>query len=229
MEKTIELLRGYADKRGTAHKTVSFGKRLAGKDLFLLDADPLAQTDIGKQVRILACAMTRFGDLTMPPSFLVFQSLGQNDFRALSDTYDAFIAEGMEGREAGIISETELRLAFGFEQNGAVYDLVTFGAENTVGDLLKAAQYEGVSKICFLAGRSIVKLKSSETGAEQAGPVDLTWFENLDAADVWAIAGGFTAWAASFRAQYLAELRQATTGANSDNTGNGLALASAGD
>ena len=201
MEKTIELLGGYQAKDGTAHKVVTIGQRLAGKDLFALDTDPQAALPTQHSDLIWAKSITAFGTLKMPVPLSVLLDLDSLDRDDIGVAYNEFQLESAKGREAVFESDTVVKLAFGFEREGVVYHTVEFGPRITGRDEV-AADKEGLSgaaRRCFMIGRQIAQLRQSNGAATIDGPLALNWFEALDAADIVTLMGAAEIFRQSFR------------------------------
>src|SRR5438128_2150481 len=94
---TIQLQIGHVQKgrrnqKDTLHRSVSFGKRINGKTLFAIDADP--QSDIPTQYAdlLMRASIVKFGTLKMPVSLGVLLGLDSVDREALSDAFAVFTA-----------------------------------------------------------------------------------------------------------------------------------------
>lgn len=201
MEKTLALIGGYRAKDGVVHRAVTFGQRLRGADLFALDTDPQAALPTQHSALIWGKSITAFGTLTMPVPLNVLLDLDSLDRDDLGTAYNDFQSESAAGREAEFISDTVVRLAFGFEREGVVYDLVEFGQRLTGRDEVAAdkEQLVGAARRCFLAGRQIKQLRQADGAATLNGPVVLSWFEALDAADIVTLLGAAEIFRQSFR------------------------------
>jgi hypothetical protein len=201
MEKTIELLTGYTDAKGVTHRSVTFGRRLRGRDLFALDSDPQAAVPTQHGDLICAKSITAFGALTMPVSLSVLLDLDSLDRDDLAAAYNEFQMASAEGREAEFLSDSTVRPAFGFEREGLRYDVVEFGHRLTGRDEVAAdkERLDGAQRRCFLAGRQIAQLRQSDGTATIDGPIPLSWFEALDAADIWTLLGAAEIYRQSFR------------------------------
>jgi hypothetical protein len=190
-EKTIELLTGYTDKSGVTHKSVTFGRRLLGRDLFALDTDPQATLSTQHGSLIWAKSIISFGALKMPIPLSVLLDLDSLDRDDVEDAYNKFQLESAEGREVERINDSTVRLAFGFEREGLVYDVAEFGHLLTGRDEVAADKefFVGSKRRCFLVGRQIKQLRQSDGQATIDGPILLSWFEELDAADIVTLLG----------------------------------------
>jgi hypothetical protein len=201
MEKKVELITGYKDKQGATHRSVTFGRRLRGRDLFALDTDPQATFATQHSSLVWAKSITAFGALSMPVALSVLLDLDSLDRDDLADAYNAFQRESAQGHEAEFVADNLVRLAFGFEREGVVYGLVEFGQRLTGRDEVDAdkERLEGVARRCFMAGRAIKQLRQAEGAATIDGPIGLSWFEALDAADLVTILGAAEIFRQSFR------------------------------
>ena len=198
---TIELVDGYVDKKNARHSTVVFGQRLHGKVFFTIDEDP--QSDLPTQYNdlLLRAAITHFGALSMPVPLSVLLSLSDLDREDLSDAYNRFSIESLDGRRADFLSDNKVKLPFGYERNGLVYDIVEFGTRLTGMDSVEADRLKlgDLRRGCFLAGKQVVRLAQSEGASALEGPMLLEMFETLDVADLNAIRQGAELWRQSFR------------------------------
>ncbi len=199
--KTIELSIGHEDKSGVVHREVVFGKRIMGRDLFDLDDDPRAQGRTQRSDMIVRKAITRFGTLPLPVELDVLMSLDRLDRRDLTRGYNEFAIESAGDRAPEFLSDSKVKLAFGFVRDGVVYDLVTFGKRLTGYDELESDTLglSGLSQACFLIGKEIVQLSQSEGTQKIDGSVELSAFDTLDGADVFTLNTASEKWLDSFR------------------------------
>lgn len=215
--KSVELIEGYADARGTQHKLVTFGRRLTCADLFALDGNPQAESPTQYALLQTMRKIVEFGTLRMPDeppkdgeepreplTLKTLLSLDTIDADELSDAEEEFDRECAEGRQpepVGEVTDFTIRLAGGFEWNGAVLDVVQFGNRLKVLDEAQAdgLKLRGVARTCHLIGRQIVKLSASETVAEVAGPVGLDVFRTLPSSDFYALRAQAEIFRQSFR------------------------------
>jgi len=185
------------------HRVVTFGKRICGGDLFKIDGDPQATLPTQYQDLLLRTAITEFGTLKMPVGLQVLLSLDSIDRDDLSEAYDRFSREFLGEAQADYQSDRQVKLAIGYEMNGLVYDVVEFGTRLVGMDEVRADKlgYKAgsIRRVCYLAGRQVVKLSQSEGGSVLDGPLELQVFEALDAVDIQAIRIGSEVWRHSFR------------------------------
>jgi hypothetical protein len=200
-EHTIELLGGYVDEKGNAHKSVTFGKRLTGKELFAIDEDPMGQLQTQYSDLLIRASITRFGLLSMPVPLSVLLALDFIDREDLSDGYNKFMAAGLEGRVAEFRADDEVRLSFGYESSGLVFDVVKFGTRLTGMDSVEADRRKliGVRRECFMVGKQIVKLSQSDGTSVLDGALELQQFDRLDAHDIATLRTASELWRQSFR------------------------------
>lgn len=204
MEHKIELITGYTDKKGVTHREVVFGKRLTTLDLIALDTDPQAQDPTQYNDLIRRKMITKFGGLSVPVGLNVLLSLDMIDREDLDRAADAFMAESRDGRTGETRDGNIVKLRFGFDIDGTMYDIAQFGALTTGRDEVEANKLslEGVGRECLMIGRQIIALRTEDgTVADLAGPVALKAFEKLDAEDLQLLRIGARFWRVSFRLQ----------------------------
>lgn len=243
----IELTIGFTQrdkqqKKEVTHKDVIFGKRIDGKRLFAIDSDPQSSIQTQFSDLLMRASITKFGSLKMPVALSVLLALDSIDREDLKEAYTLFSAQSLkelrnegENSEESDESETEeteendsiqvvadntIKLMLGYDRNGLVYDLVEFGRRQTGMDEVEAdvKGYKGIKRLCFLAGKQISKLSSSQNASVLTGPIGIDVFEALDIVDIYAIQGGAEVWRNSFR----------TTGSRLQKVGNGKDSVSAG-
>ncbi len=184
MEHKIELTEGYTDKDGKRHTAVTFGKRLTTKDLIDLDNDPQAQNPTQYNDLIRRKMLTKFGDLKLPVPLNVLLALDSLDREDLNAGANEFVRLSRGERTSEIRENNEVKLFYGFEIDGTVYDVIEFGRLNTGRDAVEAdALGNGIARECFLVGRQIVKISTSDGLASIEGAVDLEKFYTLDSED----------------------------------------------
>lgn len=198
---TIELQIGYRDKSGAVHRRVTFGKRITGRMLFDIDSDPQGNDQTQYADLIARAAITEFGTVSLPVPLLALLQLDSVDRDAISEGLSQFLGAGLGERKVEIISENQIKLAVGYESNGLVYDMVYFGRAINGYDEIEAnrLKLEGVRRVCFLAGKQVVKLSQSEGSSGLDGPIGLSIFEKLDSVDIQAIRVASEVWRRSFR------------------------------
>lgn len=215
---SIELIGGYVDpksdpKAKVTHRRVTFGKHIDGQTLFNIDSDPQSAISTQYQALLLRSMITEFGTLKMPVDLRVLLALDQVDWDDLMAASEVFGAGRGSCREKTedelepqtptfqILSESTVRLAFGYERNGLVYDLAEFGTRPTVMDSVEADKLQllGIRRNCFLAGKQVKRLYQSNGASELSGPVGLEIFERLDAVDIRALTAASEVWRESFR------------------------------
>jgi hypothetical protein len=99
------------------------------------------------------------------------------------------------------LGEDTVKLAIGHNRNGLNYNIVQFGGKLTGFDEVEADKkgYKGIERICFLAGKQIAKLLSTNHPSSLDGPIGLELFTLLDMADILTIREGAEAYRNSFR------------------------------
>ena len=198
--KTVDLTVGVVDGQGVAHKQVVLGKRVKGSDLFALSDDPQAAVPTQRELLTLRAAITRFGTLTLPVSLGSLLNLHREDARRLLDGYGEFLTETSEGRKGESLSDTEVKLAFGFEQDGVRYTRFIFGNDLRVSDDVEADNMEldGLRRNCFLMSRELVRVTSEDGSQTLPRPLVLSDFEAMDGEDISLLRLAALRWRASF-------------------------------
>lgn len=199
--KTIELLDGFTDKEGNVHRKITFGRRVTVRDIWDLEANPQSGVRTQYNDLFIRRMITKFGELPMPPLLNVLLSLNKYDREDLTEASDAFLRESRGDAKADFIGEDTVKLYFGFEIGGAVYDVVKFGNILTGNDAVDADEFgEATRRNCFELSREICELSSSETpGLKLTGTVALAAFEDLDSDDYTVLAAAANKWRQTFR------------------------------
>lgn len=204
----IELVEGYVDANGVAHRRVVFGRRLTAKNLMQIDSDPQGQSPTQYALLIARAAIVAFGDLPMADKkgkrisvalpFLL--SLDAVDYEDLIAGHDTFLQLSRGDGVADIISSSEIALAVGIERDCVTYDLVKFGKRMTARDLVEADRLglSGVARLVFELSRQIEKITSSQHDLS-LDAVDMQTLESLDIEDLNFLRGGLMLWRESFR------------------------------
>lgn len=198
---TTTLLFGYTDRGGTLHRDVTFGRRLSGREFFLIDQDGQNKSSSQYSDLIVRHAITAFGTLRMPVGQNILLGLNRTDREFLVEEHGRVMDESMDGRSSEVLSDSAVRLAFGFERDGQVYDVIEFGNHSTGNDEVAAHRQKliGVKRECYLAGMQVSRMSSSEGAGEITGPMELSIFDQLDASDITPILEGAARWRDSFR------------------------------
>lgn len=205
VEHTIELPIGCTiinpkTKKETFHSEVTFGKRLTVKDLIALDNDPQAQNPTQYQDLLRRKMITKFGTLTMPVPLNVLLGLDVIDREDLEAAGNEFLRSSRGECTAEIRENHEVKLYFGFEIDGTLYDVVQFGNRITGKDEAEADVFgNGNARLCFLIGRQISRLSTSDGLASIEGKVAIENFNSLDAEDFNLLRTGAEMWKLFFR------------------------------
>ncbi len=212
---TIELPFGYTDKEGKNHRSVTFGRRLPGREFFMIDHDGQGKSSTQYSDMIVRHAITAFGTLRMPVGQHILLGLKRVDREVLAEEHGRFMEDSMKGRSAELLSESTVRLAFGVERDGLVYDTIEFGKHITGNDEVEAHRQKliGVKRECYLVGKQVIRMSSSEN--EQAvieGPMTLSVFDVLDSSDIAPVLEGAARWRDSFRRTGTRDEGQAADG-----------------
>lgn len=199
----LVLSKGYKDKQGVVHRDVTFGKRYTGATLLAIDTDP--QGDIPTQFKLLVAraTITKFGTLPMPVPLDVLLKLNRLEITALMNAHNKFMQESLSGRKNEYTSDSEMVLAFGYEDNGRTYNRVRFGTYLNGYDEIAADQngYQGLHREYFLIGRQITSLSTLDGEHKLDGPFELEMFKQLDAEDFIGLGVAATIWQESFRGE----------------------------
>jgi hypothetical protein len=214
-QQTVELIGGYTDAQGTTHRRVTFGRALTCADLFTLDGDPQSESQTQYQLLQMMRKLVEFGTLRLPGekqtpgearreslTLKALLALDTIDLDDLSDAEAEFDAACAGGRTPEALEGNRLRLANGFRVGDAVLDVVEFGRRLTGLDEAQAdgQKLRGVARNCYLIGRQISQLSSSEAVAEVKGPVALEMFRQLPVGDFYALRMGAEIFRQTFRA-----------------------------
>jgi hypothetical protein len=198
----IELIEGYTDPDQATHRKVTFGKRLDGGTLMAIDDDP--QSAFPTQFKLLAvrATITAFGTLPMPVPLEVLLKLDAEDIKALIAAHNKFMAEGLGERKTEFVSDSVVKLAFGYEAGGLVYNRWEFGTRLKGYDLVEADKtgFGQLRREYFLIGREIVRLSTDDGKYTLDGSVEIQTVEKLDAEDFVNLRIAALRWRESFRA-----------------------------
>lgn len=221
MNHTIELIGGYTDNDAVSHKAVTFGRRLTTKDLIDLDNNPQAQNPTQYQDLIRRRMITKFGSLAMPAPLNALLALDSLDREDLTQAADKFL-QMSRGERVGEMRENDcVKMRFGFEIDGTVYDVAEFGKLTTGRDEVEAdALGNGTARQCFLIGRQIMRISTADGLASIDGAVDVKNFYALDAEDFNLLRIGAAMFQTSFRLKRTVVPRQRNGSASvSDSQG----------
>lgn len=203
---TVELAVGYEGKapRGkevVRHTRVVFGKRLTGADLMAIHDDPQSNLPTQHQLMLLRGGITQFGSLPVPVPLTVLLALDGVDIEDLVAANNQYLALTQEGHESEFTSDTDVKLAFGFEGDGFVYNRVRFGRRVVGRDMVDAEKkgYAELRRECYLIGREIEFIETESGQHRLDGPIELQVFEKLDAYDITTLRAASMGWRDSFR------------------------------
>jgi hypothetical protein len=201
---------GYIDSKGVRHNHVTFDKRLDGAALFAIDESPMAAVSTQLQLMTVAATITKFGTLMLPVPLDVLLKLDIEDIKALRKAHNKFMADGVGERQVEFPSNSEVKLAFGYQDNGVTYTRCTFGVRLNGYDLV-AADKEGhaegtMRREYFLIGREITGISTDDGQHKLAGPFDVSLFAKLDVEDFMSLRIAATRWRESFRSKQPATL-----------------------
>lgn len=187
--------------QGERHTRVTFGKRLTGADLMRIHDDPQSNVPTQHQLLLLRAGITQFGSLPMPVTLLALLSLDSVDIEDLVAGNNQFLSNTQEGREAEFVSDSEVKLPFGFQSESITYNRVHFGRRVTGMDMVQAEKkgYDNLRGECYLIGREIERLSTEDSAHSLDGPVELQVFEALDGHDIAILRAASSGWRDSFR------------------------------
>ncbi|MGA9768282.1 MAG: hypothetical protein WBV94_04525 [Blastocatellia bacterium] len=189
---THQLDIGYKDSKNNVHRQVTFGARVNGEKLFAIDEDPQANSKTQYQLLLLRASITEFGTLTMPVTLAVLLALDSIDIDDLNEAFITFSNNHIGARKVEFLPENKVKLPLGYERNGLTYDVVEFGTRLTGMDDVEADHLNltGARRLCFLAGKQVVRLSQSDGASILEGPLPLQICERLDVVDIYAIKAG---------------------------------------
>ena len=232
-EHTIELIGGYTTpdndgKTKTTHRAVTFGRRLTTQELINLDNDPQGQNPTQYDDLVRRKMITKFGTMKMPVPLNALLSLDSLDRQDLSAAADKFMVESRGDSVAEIREDNEVKLRWGFDVGGTFYDVVQFGKLTTGKDSVDAdALGRGVARECFLIGKQITKILTSDGTASIDGAVGVESFFALDVEDFNQLRIGAKLFEVAFRLKREAVSRErngdgrVSAGKGNENVGSG--------
>jgi hypothetical protein len=198
VSEAVTLIFGYNDGNQT-HTEVVFSHRLTGADLLRISDDEMSEKTTQFNLMMQQAAITKFGSLSMPVPMTVLLSLKSPDRQELNKAHNKFLKKTSQGHRSEVISDAKVRLGYGFQIDGATYDVVEFGNLLSGYDELEADEMERWRRACFLQGKQISKLSQSNGQAVRLGPVELEHFDKLDGGDIFVLEAAATRFQDSFR------------------------------
>lgn len=204
IEQTANLDVGYVDSKGNTHTSVTFGRRLHGRDVF--EAERTSGLSAENSALLYKAAATKFGELKFITAH-AFLSLDELDLERVEVAYSKFMQASLEGRAVEFIDDCTVRLAFGIVRDGETYNTATFGYLTTGHDEV-AAERAGLGSIgtaCFLLGKEITKFSTSDGSKSLDTPLSMSIFEELDMDDILALKEASDNWQESLRNARLSE------------------------
>ena len=201
IEHEVVLQEGYIDNKGNTHRRIVFGKRLTGADLFDIDTDRQSQSPTQYSDLVRRRAITKFGDMKVLPPLEALIGLSRIDRSILADGYEDFVRLGRGNRKSEMKGAGVVRLFFGFQIDDVAYPIVYLDRPTTGRDELEAdslALY-GLSRLCFLIGKSISRITSEDGSLSISGPIGLEAFRALDGDDISTLQEGDRLTQAFFR------------------------------
>lgn len=199
-EHTIELIGGYTDKNEITHKEVTFGYRMNGLDVMNLDTDPQAKNPTQYNDLVRRKMITKFGTTAMPVPLTALLSLDSIDRDDLTTAAEKFLIGSRGERNSEFKSFDKVKLAFGFVIDGTEYDVISFGNRISGKDFVEADIFgNGIAQTCFLIGKQISRISTSDGTASIDGQVSLDQFNTLDAESISILRAGAELFRQSFR------------------------------
>ena len=208
IEQTAILDVGYVDRKGTSHTSVTFGRRLHGRDVF--EAERASNLSAENSALLYRAAAIKFGELDFI-TVQAFLSLDKLDLERVDVAYNRFMQESLEGRAAEFIDDCTVRVPFGIVREGETYNTATFGYLTTGHDEVAAerAGFGSIGTTCFLLAREITKFSTSDGSKSLDTPLPMSLFEEMDIADILALKEASDNWQESLRdARANARLRE---------------------
>lgn len=205
MRVIVTLPNGHVPPEGedrAPQRRVVFGRRPTGADLMAISEDAQSQLDTNYELMLTAACITEFGNLPTPVPLGVLLALKRHDRRALLKGRNTYLAKTVGERAAEVLSDEQVKLAYGLKAGSQVYELVTFGNELTgLQEVeVEAKGYEGWRRVAALMALEIKQLSQpGEGGATLSGPYDLAMFEQADWLDLIALGEARDRWINSFR------------------------------
>lgn len=205
MRVIVTLPNGHVPPEGEdrePQKRVVFGRRPTGTDLMKIAEDAQSQLDTNYELMLTAACITEFGGLQTPVPLGVLLALKRHDRRALLKGRNTYLEKSLGSRTVEALSDEGVRLAYGLQAGGQVYELVKFGNELTgLQEVeVEAKGFEGWRRVAALMALEIKQLaQPGEGGATFSGPFDLAMFEQADWLDLIAMGEARDRWINSFR------------------------------
>jgi hypothetical protein len=172
--------------------------------------------------------MRSYVGLLLSSARWICPSLDSIDREDLFKASRAFSLQFLNGRKGEVIPPDKAKLAVGYEKNGIIYDMATFGNRITGYDAVEADNLEltetGYERLCFLAGKQISQLSQSDGTFTLDAPIGLDVFEQLDIVDVLTLCSAAEVWRNSFRGIKEAVQGKANVEHSEASTGNRVGL-----
>ena len=129
--------------------------------------------------------------------FLKAISLDSIDFDDLRQAYDTFY----ESCGNPVIKDSSVKMVFGIEIGGAIFDIAEFSGNATDEDYIEAERrgLVGVAGFCFVAGQQVSRLRQSDGDRTIEGPLNIRQLMRLDSIDLLAIMTASQLWKKSTR------------------------------
>lgn len=179
----LELLEGFADEKGTKHTKVEIGNLTKAGEYFLFESIWEDFSETALNAFLLSRAITKFGTLKTPVSESFLLNLLSTDLEDLGNALNEFTAQNGTPQ---LYAQNTIKLIYGIEKDGVVYDLVEFGAHTKGFDEVQKERLNlsGNRGMAFLAGKEIVKLYQSEGEKSLNTGLDLEAFSQMYLIDV---------------------------------------------
>jgi hypothetical protein len=198
----FNLIGGYKDTKGVAHRHVVFGKSVTAKRLLEVRTDPQSVLQTQYQDLLLAESIVEFGTLPIPVPLTLLLSLNTIDRDDLRDGRDAF-REKVTGGFKYEFTKDGVTLNFGIKVGDLRYTVIGFGHQLNGYDEVDADKLgltEPLARMAFLAGRMVTRISTPE-GNEIKGALEYETINSdaLDEDDLFALVSASELWRQTFR------------------------------
>jgi hypothetical protein len=195
----VTLENGYTDAKGITHKTLTFGHRLTGQDLFNIDRSTSGIGVEASKCWLFDTSLNSFGDLPKLAMLNALLSLDSLELEEVESGYDEFLRQTKAPSE--FLAEDAVSLSFGIKHEGETYKIVTFGNPLRGYDFIRADNMNltGVARLCYLIGLRIKSIATPDGSKSIDGAAKLEAFNEMDADDIFTLQGAAETWEAARR------------------------------
>jgi hypothetical protein len=182
------------------HQRFVFGKRPTGSDLLQISRRRESQIATQSALMYVRAALIEFGSLGKPP-LSVLLSLNEVDRDVLLGEYDRFLQLSGGERVVQELSESAVKLPFGLEVDGVLYDVIEFGGLLTGYQQveLERTGASGLELNCLSLIKQIKSVRQSEGKQRLNRALTLEDFESMDGQDITSLLEANSQWVDSFR------------------------------